>query len=167
MLCIPKVNNPSFDTTGRHCSVGQTEPKVWFLTGTFGNTRLVERKCTVASRYSLFFPVLEKEDSFTEDSDLNDEAQLIDRCVNAMNRVIRMEACIDGQVVRHLENFRVCSHVFDLTFPLDNVYGVSPGKTRSICDGYWLFIKPLKIGQHRIHFKGEVVLLEGDPVQSS
>lgn len=160
MLSIPKRNNPSMDLTGRHCSIDQNDQNVWFLTGSFGNMDLVRRKCTIPSRRSIFFPILEKEDSFSEDNDLNKESELTKRCVEAMNRVICLEARIDGEVVKHLEEYRALSEVFDLTFPEDNVYGVRPGITRSVCDGYWLFLKPLRSGQHQIDFKGETLLTD-------
>ena len=107
-----------------------------------------------------FFLVLVKEDSLAEDSDLKTEADLIKRCEQATNRLINIEACIDDQRMEHLENYRVRSEVFDLVFPKDNVYSVRPGLTRSVCDGYWLFIKPLQAGKHSIFFKGETSLEE-------
>jgi hypothetical protein len=101
-----------------------------------------------------------KEDSLAEDSDLKTEADLIKRSEQATNRLIKIEASIDDQKVGHLEDYRVRSEVFDLTFPKDNVYNVKPGLTRSVCDGYWLFIKPLQAGTHSIFFKGETSLKE-------
>jgi hypothetical protein len=71
-----------------------------------------------------------------------------------------MEATIDGEKIDQLDSYRVQSEVFNLTFPEDNVYDVRPGLTRSVCDGYWLFIKPLQIGKHYIYFKGETSLEE-------
>ena len=71
-----------------------------------------------------------------------------------------MDATIDGEKLDQLENYRVQSEVFDLTFAEDNVYNLRPGLTRSVCDGYWLFIKPLHIGKHHIYFKGETLLRE-------
>lgn len=71
-----------------------------------------------------------------------------------------MKAIIDGKKVNNLENYCVQSEVFDLTFPEDNVYDVRPGPTRTVCDGYWLFIKPLRIGNRYIYFKGENSLAE-------
>ena len=71
-----------------------------------------------------------------------------------------MEATIDGEKVDQLEIYHVLSEVFNLTIPEDNVYDVRPGLTRSVCDGYWLFIKPLQIGKHHIYFKGETSLEE-------
>jgi hypothetical protein len=160
MLSIPKKKNPSLDETGKYCSMNQNDENVWFLTGTFGNIVPVKRKCTIPAGKAIFFPILVKEDSLEEDSDLRTELELIKRSRDATNRVVHMEATIDGEKVGRLESYRVQSEVFDLTFPENNVYGVRPGLTRSVCDGYWLFIKPLQIGKHFIDFKGETSLNE-------
>jgi hypothetical protein len=114
----------------------------------------------IPSGRAIFFPVLVKEDSLADDSDLKTEADLIKRCEQATNRLINIEASIDDQPMEHLENYRVRSEVFDLALPKDNVYNVKPGLTRSVCDGYWLFIKPLKSGKHTIFFRGETSLEE-------
>jgi hypothetical protein len=175
VLSIPKKKNPSLDRTGKYCSVNQNNQNVWFLTGTFGNIVPVKRKCIIPSRKAIFFPILVKEDSLAEDSDLKTEADLIKRCEQATNRLINIEASIDDQRMEHLENYRVRSEVFDLTFPKDNVYNVRPGLTRSVCDGYWLFIKPLQAGTHSIFFRGETSLnepytinqLKGNAIHSS
>jgi hypothetical protein len=160
MLSIPKKNNPSLDETGKYCSVNQSDKNVWFLTGTFGNTVPIIRKCTITEGKAILFPVLEKEDSLAEDSDLRTDSDLIKRSRDATDRVLHMQASINGHKVEHIENYRVHSGAFDLTFPDDNVYDVRPGLTRSVCDGYWLFIKPLPLGKHYIHFKGENLLAE-------
>jgi hypothetical protein len=160
MLSIPKQKNPSIDETGEYCSMNQNDEHVWFLTGTFGNNVPVNRNCTIPAGKAIFFPILEKEDSLAEDSDLKTESELLKRSRDATNRLIHMEATIDGQNVEHLENYRVQSEAFNLTFPEDNVYNVQPGLTRSICDGYWIFIKPLQIGKHDIYFLGETSLCE-------
>jgi hypothetical protein len=161
MFSIPKKKNPSLDETGKYCSINQNDENVWFLTGTFGNIIVpVKRKCTIPARKAIFFPILVKEDSLEEDSDLKTELELIKRSRDATNRLIQMEAAIDGEIVDQLESYRAQSEVFDLVFPKDNVYDVKPGLTRSVCDGYWLFIKPLEIGKHDIYFKGETLLKE-------
>jgi hypothetical protein len=160
MLSIPKKKNPSLDRTGKYCAINQDDNDVWFLTGTFGNVGPIKRKCIMPSGKAIFFPVLLKEDSLAEDSDLKTEADLIKRCELATSRLINIEASIDDQRIEHLENYRVRSKVFDLIFPKENVYNVRPGLTRSVCDGYWLFIKPLQAGIHSIFFRGETSLEE-------
>jgi hypothetical protein len=160
MLSIPKKKNPSLDRTGKYCSINQYNHNVWFLTGTFGNVSPIRRKCIIPSGKAIFFPLLVKEDSLAEDSDLNTEADLSKRCELATNRLMKIEASIDDQWMEHLENYRVRSKVFDVIFPKENVYDVKPGLTRSVCDGYWLFIKPLQAGIHSIFFRGETSLEE-------
>jgi hypothetical protein len=160
MLSIPKKNNPSLDEKGKYCSTNQNDQNVWFLTGTFGNVHPINRKCSIPEGRAIFFPILVKEDSLAEDSDLKTELELTKRSRDATNRLIHMEATVDGEKADQLENYRVQSEVFDLTFPEDNVYDVTPGPTRAVCDGYWLFIKPLQVGKHQLYFKGETSLKE-------
>jgi hypothetical protein len=160
-LSIPKEQNPCLDRTGRNCSVNQNDKNVWYLAGTFGNIALVKRKCRVPVGKAIFFPILVKEDSFVEDVDLLTEDQLIKRATYATDKVSSIEATLDQMKIDHLENYRARSHVFDLVFPEDNIYDVRAGPTRSVCDGFWLFIKPLSKGRHTIHFRGQTMLAEG------
>lgn len=160
LLSIPKKQNPSLDQTGSYCSVHQYERNVWFLAGTFGNVDEVIRCCTIPAGKSIFFPILAKEDSLIEDADLKTESALIRRCADATSRVRSMKATVDGKNVDCIQNYRVRSKVFDLVFPEENVYDVQQGKTRSVCDGFWVFLKPLKKGRHRIHFEGETSIVE-------
>ena len=101
----------------------------------------------VKSLRPIFFPVLEKEDWFAEDSDLGTDSDLIKRRKDAIDKVISMEANIDGHNIEYVENFRFLSKVSDLIFTQDNVYDVKPGPTRSVCDGYWAFLNSLPIGR--------------------
>jgi hypothetical protein len=165
MFSIPVKENPTTDYIGRYCSKNQEDENVWFLTGTFGNIRKVRRRCRIPSRKAILFPVLEKEDSFAEDLDLRKEAELIQRCADAMNRVTYVEAYVDGQPICNLYDYRVRSKIFSLTFPKENVYSVKPGPTSSVCDGYWVFLRPLTRGKHVIEFAGETSLLKGGAVE--
>ena len=165
MLSIPKKSNPSTDLTGKYCGINQSNQNVWFLTGTFGNAFLIRRKCTIQAGKAIFFPILEKEDSFTEDSDLKIESELIRRSKDATDKSINLELVIDGIPIEYMLDYRVQSNIFDLEFPEDNVYEVKPGLTRSVCDGYWAFIKPPSEGKHHIYFKGETAL--EDPITLS
>jgi hypothetical protein len=166
MFSIPKKMNPCTDLTGKYCSVEQTHNNVWFLAGTFGNIIPVKRKCVVPVRKAIFFPVLVKEDSFTEDYDLREEHELRRRSKDATDRVLSMEVAIrdadyTGEFrlqTQEIQRYRVKSNVFDLVFPVDNVYDVEAGPTRSVCDGFWIFIRPLEIGKYFISFKGETFL---------
>lgn len=163
MISIPMEKNPTADETGKHCSMNQNDEKVWFLTGTFGNIVPFKRECSIPAGKAIFFPILVKEDSLVEDPDLKDTFELSERCRHAMNNVVQLQAIIDGQMLDYdylYCNCRVQSEAFKLTFPEDNVYGVRSGQTTAVCDGYWLFLKPLTTGKHSIYFKGVTSLKE-------
>jgi hypothetical protein len=160
LLSIPKRTNPCMDKTGEFSSIDQNDKNVWFLAGTFGNVTTVIRRLRLPLGKALFFPLLLKEDSFTEDLDLYEEKDLAKRAMDAMDKIIYLDATIDNTIVEPVNMQRVHSRVFDLVFPVDNVYGVKPGSTRSVCDGIWLFIKPLELGKHIIWFKGTMLLTE-------
>jgi hypothetical protein len=160
LLTLPKEFNPSIDETGGKCSQCQLDPNVWFLAGTFGNTVPITRFCKIPKHMAIFFPILEKEDSFAEDTDLKLETELQIRAKEFMDRVRRLYVSIDGIILKDLYNYRVQSHIFDLNFPANCVYDVHPGLTRAVCDGYWVFVRPFSTpGKHEIRFSGEVAMV--------
>ncbi len=161
-LSIPKKKNPSFDRAGKHCAENQIDPHVWFLGGSFGSESVIKRRCSIPKTRGIFFPIIEKEDSFVEDTDLMTEEELASRAKQAMDGVTFLEAKIDGKYIEDLKRYRVKSDFYDLIFPYKNVYDLVPGLTRSVCDGYWIFLKPLPAGKHSVYFHGECLLEEDD-----
>jgi hypothetical protein len=160
LLGISRRKNPCVDRSGKYCSVNQTNRNVWFLAGTFGNTTWIKRKCTIPHQKAILLPILVKQDSFAEDKDLTSEEQLVKRSRDATDKVLHMEAEIDGEKIKNIKRYRVQSEIFDLRLRKNNVYNFAAGVTKSVCDGYWLFIKPLEKGKHNIYFKGETLLDE-------
>jgi hypothetical protein len=172
MISIPKDINPCVDQTGHQCSINQYNENVWFLAGTFGNEMTVTRNCRIPFKRAILFPILVKEDSFIEDSDLNSETELRNRAKEATDMITSIKLSIDGQQLLNVErpineeaqkklrSFRVHSDVINLVFPEQNVYDVAPGPSRSVSDGFWLFAKPFDRGEHSIHFQGETKLIE-------
>jgi hypothetical protein len=164
LLSISRDKNPADDITGKNSSQNQIDTNVWFLAGTFGNNIPVRRKCTVPKSRAILFPIINKEDSYAEDLDLIYEEQLARRAKNSMDRLICLQLTIDGKRISNLSQYRVLSEFFDLTFPENNVYDVNFGITRAVCDGYWIFLKPLPLGSHEIYFSAEVYLPKDDEV---
>ena len=163
-LSIARANHPALDMTGKYSSQNQDNPNVWFLTGTFGNSVPVTRFCAVPKERAILFPIIYKEDSFAEDTDLDTEPKLKARAKVFADNVKYLRTAVDGQDLQDLYSNRVQSDFFDLVFPRNCVYDVTPGHTRSVCDGYWVFLKPLPIGKHKIDFTASASLLEDDVV---
>jgi hypothetical protein len=41
-----------------------------------------------------------------------------------------------------------------VTFPASNIYGVPPGPSQAVSDGFWIMLNPLPVGKHQISFGG-------------
>lgn len=160
LLSIPKQVNPALDVTGANSFHNQDNPNVWYLAGSFYNEKTIVRKCKIPKDRSIFFAILDKEDSFAEDLDLTTKEQLKDRAKRSMDKVKHLEASVDGIQLKDLYDYRIQSRYFDLIFPNDPVYDVKPGLTCSIVNGYFVFLKPLPAGKHKIHFEGELLITE-------
>ncbi len=64
-----------------------------------------------------------------------------------------LAAAIHSKKVDELASFRAQSPVFGFTLPAGNVLGVDQGAGFLVSDGYWLMLRPLSPGKHRIHFR--------------
>ena len=155
IISIDKTHNPGNDETGRDCGYGQDGP-IWFLTGTFENLQRAERNCTIPKEKAIFIPVVNSEKSYTEFPELKDEAALRLRAKNAIDRVTKKIITIDGKEIKDLQNYCIQSPLFEITFPENNIYGVQPGPSQAVSDGYWILLQPFKeLKEHVIEFGGE------------
>jgi hypothetical protein len=148
-LSLPKDQNPITDTTGKNASYNQRGP-VWFLAGTFGG--LAERTCEIPAEKAIFFPISCNSTSYAECPNFKTEAELRAFAKADIDQVKTIMATVDGQRLPNSDLRRLESPPFELDLPEENVVGVSPGKTKSNSDGYWVFLRPLPVGKHEIHF---------------
>lgn len=175
----PKDRNPSDDLTGEYCANDQANPYVWFLTGIFGKHTTpdgpcINRTCQIPSGMAIFFPIIAKVCSFAEYPNIDGESGLRSCAKSDIDNVRSLELSLDEGTERQfkldtssLAQYRVQSPVFNMDLPYNNLLGVSPGSTRTVCDGFWMLLKPLPRGEHDIHFSGELssvnTLFEGEP----
>jgi len=154
-LSIPHGVNPIEDTTGKYCGQNQNGP-VWFLAGTFGGA--AERTCEIPEGKALLFPLLTTECNYLENPILKTESELRSCAKQGQDFGSKtMAASVDNVELKNLENYRVESQLFNLTLPENNVVSATPGTTKAISDGYWVFVKPLPIGNHDIDFSASII----------
>jgi hypothetical protein len=152
-ISIGTEANPAVDSTGEHADINQRDPDVWFLAGTLGGNS-VKRRCVIPSGKSVLFPVINYEMNTLERPELKTENELIKHVEQDIDDILNLEAIIDSQAI---PTYRVRSDplVFTLRIPDDNVFEVSGGgTTQATSDGYWVFLKPLVLGEHQIYFAG-------------
>ena len=153
IFCLPRSINPLIDRTGRYCAEGQSGP-VWFLAGTSGTVRSSKRRCTIPSGKAILFPIVVSQFSFSEVPHINTEEELIDLTARDIDLCSLLQASIDGIQLHDLERYRVRLGPFILHIYANNVWGIKPGVTKAVSDGYWVFLKPLSDGYHSIYFHG-------------
>jgi hypothetical protein len=152
-LETPTSVNPNLDTTGEHCHVNQPED-VWFLAGSFG-TDPVTRECTVPPGRPLLFPLINV-GSFafpTDPPEMRTEEFLRSQVAPIEDAVIHVE--IDGVPVDNPRQYLEMSVVFDVFLPEENVFDTGEELTLSpsVDEGFYLFVFPLKPGEHTIHWQ--------------
>jgi hypothetical protein len=147
VFSIPIENNPIKDDINRSNELNQSGP-VWFLAGTGGGTAW--RKCCIPAIKAILFPVLNYGATLADEPTVRSEEELISLARKEMDVITRLEVTVDDTKLPNLQNYRVQSPIFDVTLPENSLFGGTAGQTRGISDGYWLFLKPLSAGKHKI-----------------
>jgi len=148
---VPQNINPANDNNGANCAQNQAGP-VWFLAGSV--TGKAERTCTIPAGKAILFSIINSECSYAEYPKLKMESDLRSCAVSQQAGVTHIETVIDGHGLENSQMPRVKSPLFNLTFPVNNIFGNPTGSTQSVADGYYVFLKPLSPGKHDISFKG-------------
>lgn len=149
-LSIPVEYNPVNDSTGGNCAINQNGP-VWFLAGTLGG--VVKRTCIIPADKAILMPILnhgELADSPVSKS----EEELLSYTTKEMDIVSDLEVTVDDLKLSGLQANRVQTPIFDVVLPEKSLFGGTPGPTRGASDGYWLFLRPLRKGKHKINTFG-------------
>ncbi|HKQ21320.1 MAG TPA: hypothetical protein VJS91_04725 [Nitrososphaeraceae archaeon] len=153
-LSIPISINPLIDETGNNANINQKK-NVWFLAGKLADrdSRFPYRRCTIPAGTSILFPIINCEANILEYGDKNENG-LIEYVVSHADNMTDKECLVDGEMVPGL---RIASDpkIFEMDVHKENIFRIpKSGKTIASADGYWVFLKPLEIGEHVIEFHG-------------
>lgn len=155
-LSTPKAVNPVLDESGKFASVNQPRKDVWFLAGKVGNEdkNIPNRFCMMPSGRSILFPVINCEVNSLEFPELTTEQDLVEHVKRDENTIITKECAIDGRPIP-VQRVKSDPTIFKVKINEDNVYDLKGGGiTLASGDGYWVFLKPLSLGNHFISFRG-------------
>lgn len=139
------------------CAWHQTDKNVWFLPD--GRNLLFEssnpeiRQCTVPYGKALLVQIYGG--GCSEAEGLITEKQRRD-CVELGLDMVTFTAKVDGIEVMNSEDrydYLPEIYVYNLTLNNENYYDLPAGTWKAMSGGYFLFVKPLSIGNHTIEFK--------------
>jgi hypothetical protein len=155
-LSTPKAVNPVLDESGKFASVNQPHKDVWFLAGKIGNEdkNIPSRFCRIPSGRSILFPVINCEANPLEFPELTTEQDLIEHVNRDENTIITKVCSVNGRRIP-VQRIKSDPSVFEVRINEDNVCDLKGGGiTLASGDGYWVFLKPLPLGDHFISFRG-------------
>lgn len=156
VLAIPKPVNPVMDQTGRYFNINQPENDVIFLAGKFADStrEFPYRVCRIPCEKSILFPVVNCESNSLESPELKTNQDVIERVNSDENSIVEKRCIVDGVTIP-TQRVKSDPMLFKLYLDKDNLFGVEGGGTTyASADGYWVFLKSLPKGKHKVSFQG-------------
>ena len=160
---FPADQNPLVPEVEVDCELGQAGP-VWFIAGTTGGTAV--RTCTVPAGKAIFFPIVNylndypcPDPTFQPAPGQSLEDFLTEGANFFIDQVSGLEVEVDGAPLQNLFDYRATSELFTFTGDPSLVAfdACITGTPQSgVSDGYWVLLRPLAVGEHTIHFSGEI-----------
>lgn len=147
------------DDPNRSCNVNQKGP-VWFLPDSLSvESQSNPRICDVPAGKAIFIPVITGEADNIENPNYAD-TQIVKDALACDNYSNNRRAEVDGVSIKGLNDpvtYRTnSSHLFNVIAVDNNIYNMKAGTGRGFADGWFLFIKPLTIGEHKVHLAGSI-----------
>jgi len=154
----PSVDDPGFNVANRQSG------RVWFLSTPvdFGTAIPTPRTryITISKHTALFVGTINGEYSSLEDPFPQTEAGQRAIANFQADRIVGLTCTLDGHTVQH-DRYRFESDQFSFTAPTPWIFGATGGNGTSVADGYYLFLKPMQVGQHVLHYTGGFHFEEG------
>ena len=155
-LSTPKSISAVFDESGKFASVNQPTEHVWFLAGKVANESrdLPNRSCKIPSSRSILFPIINCEVNPLECPELTKDTDLLEYVNTDEDKIVAKHCIVNGKIIPG-QRMKSDPEIFEVHIDEDNAYGVpGGGNTFAAADGYWVFLKPLPLGEHTISFRG-------------
>jgi hypothetical protein len=74
------------------------------------------------------------------------------KCALNANKDAIIKASVDNQEIKVVDEYRVTSSIFNVTYPNDPVFPTNSNFSQAVSDGWFIFLEPLKPGEHVIKF---------------
>jgi hypothetical protein len=68
----------------------------------------------------------------------------------ALDATTDVRLTVDGRRIRHILAYRVTTCRFPLTLPANNLFGVPPQTTPALAGGWFVMLRPLSVGWHKL-----------------
>jgi hypothetical protein len=162
-VSVPKTHSPNNLDYPNHiqnqsCSVLQ-DPSlpVFFLFTPYVEEKVADRTCDIPQGKAILIPIVSGEMD-TGDPTLRENSTkgLIDSATSGNdNAVISVKLDDTPLDFNHDQKYRILTNPFEINLPEHNIWEEKekPGKYTGVAEGYYLFLKPLAIGNHTLYYE--------------
>lgn len=158
VFSLPEDQNPLVGATGTSCAYERVGNVAVVVVDPLSPEPI---ECEVPAGTILFLDILSAECSTLEEAPFyggNEEE--LRTCAEGFV-LDDLEATIDDQAIRNIEQYIHTSPLFEFTVPENNILGVEAGMTgQSVSNGAHLMLAPLTPGEHTIHFHASYPSME-------
>ena len=149
---IPEPVHPREHPSEQNCKVAQQGP-VWFLADLLSGRQ--ERSCTIPASKAILVSLVGGFCGADSPGVTNDDS--IRQCAAAGDNYATIQVTLDGKEIKNLDQNRIQYGPFMITYVNNNIYKHKPGTAKGFVDGYYLFLKPLALGQHTLALQTSVI----------
>lgn len=162
-ISVPKTESPNFPDYPNHiakvdCAIRQDPSSpVFFLFVPLVDEPTPERKCDVPKDKAILLPIIsaEADNGDPEQTDKSEQGMI--QSAKSGNDYAAISVKLDGTQLNFNEDpkFRTVSSFFNMTLPEHNIWEEKekPGTYKGVTEGYFLFLKPLSVGNHTLYFE--------------
>jgi hypothetical protein len=111
--------------------------------------------CTIPANNAIMIPISTGSCTSIE-AHSTKPADLID-CATIGDKYLTFKATLDGVPLNNLETNYAITSIFDMTVPNDNFELLKGGTYPTGAGGYFIFLKPLPVGEHNLSITARVV----------
>jgi len=162
-VSVPKTHSPNNLDYPNHianqtCSVFQdASSPVFFLFTPYVEEKVADRTCDIPAGKAILLPIVNAEMD-TGDPTLTENSTkgLIDTATSGNNNAV-ISIKLDGVTLdfNQDQKYRVLTKPFSITLPENNLWEEKeePGTYTGVAEGYFLFLKPLSMGNHTLYYE--------------
>ncbi len=153
-------NNPNYPNhiTNQTCSVFQDPSSpVFFLFSPYVEEKMAERTCDVPKEKAIMVPIVSGEMDTGDPSLSDNSTQSLEDTATGGNNNAAILVRLDGDTLNFNQDskYRILTKPFNIVLPEHNLWEEKekPGTYLGVAEGYYLFLKPLSVGNHTLYYE--------------
>lgn len=152
-LSIPVDKNPMEDKSGERVTYGVDQnSQVVYLSGNSGGSN--ERTCKIARGLGVFISVCDA--VYSEAEKPGSSTEELHTLARKDQDNAKVSLKINDEDVAEIGKYRFHTDPFDVVIPDNALFGLRPGPSKAVADGFYVITEPLNAGNYTVVTKANI-----------